>query len=125
MKIIAAEAHRLLALAAEDADLRADLRSLAQEILAATEAPPSDAEAAPKPPSSGAEPAPPAGGDAPHGLMTHGVAQVPKPKPLRELTLGRRAARRTAERLRRIREVTGRPGGKIPASNASVTSSGR
>jgi hypothetical protein len=121
MKILTAEAHRLLALAAEDADLRADLRALAQEILAATEAPPSDAEAAPKPPSSGAEPAPPAGGDAPPGLMTH----VPKPIPLRELTLGRRAARRTAERLRRIREVTGRPGGKIPALNASVTSSGR
>lgn len=40
MKIIAAEAHRLIALAAEDAGLRA----LAQEILAATEVgdPPAD-----------------------------------------------------------------------------------
>jgi hypothetical protein len=44
MKIIAAEAHRLIALAAEDAGLRADLRALAQEILAATEVgdPPAD-----------------------------------------------------------------------------------
>ena len=39
MKIIEAEARRLLPLAAEDADLRADLRALALAILAATEAP--------------------------------------------------------------------------------------
>jgi hypothetical protein len=94
LKILTAEAHRLIALAAEDADLRADLRAPAQEILAATEAPPPEAEAAPKPPSSGAESAPPAGGGAPNGPITHGVAQadrVPEPEPLRELTLGWRA----------------------------------
>ncbi len=34
MKIIEAEARRLVALAADDHDLRADLRALAQEILA-------------------------------------------------------------------------------------------
>ncbi len=39
LKIIEAEARRLIALAAEDDDLRADLRALAQEILAATGGP--------------------------------------------------------------------------------------
>ena len=48
MKIITAEARRLLALAAEDADLRAELRALAEEILAATEDPP-DHPASPAP----------------------------------------------------------------------------
>jgi hypothetical protein len=37
MKIITAEAQRLMALAAEDADFRADLRASAESILAATE----------------------------------------------------------------------------------------
>jgi hypothetical protein len=37
MKIITAEAQRLMALAAEDADLRAELRASAETILAATE----------------------------------------------------------------------------------------
>ena len=37
MKTIRAEARRLLELAADDGELRADLRALAEEILAATE----------------------------------------------------------------------------------------
>ena len=36
MRVIRAEAKNLIALAAEDEELRADLRSLAEEILAAT-----------------------------------------------------------------------------------------
>ena len=39
MKTIRAEARRLLELAADDGELRADLRALAEEILAATEIP--------------------------------------------------------------------------------------
>ena len=37
MKVIKAEAKQLIALAADDDELRADLRALANEILAATE----------------------------------------------------------------------------------------
>src|SRR3954463_4004466 len=92
MKILTAEAHRLLKLAAQDADLRADLRALAQEILAATEEPPptSEAEAAPQPPSSGDQPAPRGGGASLHGSMPQGVARVRESGPLGELTWGRR-----------------------------------
>ena len=38
MKVIRAEAKRLIELAAEDDELRADLRALAEQILAATAA---------------------------------------------------------------------------------------
>ncbi|HEX8200541.1 MAG TPA: hypothetical protein VF590_08635, partial [Isosphaeraceae bacterium] len=62
LKIIAAEAHRLVALAAEDDDLRTALRALAESILAAT-------AAASPPEVIRDDPAP--------------------PEPLRELTLGR------------------------------------
>lgn len=62
MKIITAEAHRLLALAADDPELRADLRALAEEILAATGQTISPAET-----------------DLP---------STPTPEPLRKLTLG-------------------------------------
>src|SRR5205823_3811052 len=44
MKILIAEAERLLELAAEDADLRADLRALAEKILMVTAASPADAD---------------------------------------------------------------------------------
>jgi hypothetical protein len=105
MKIITAEARRLLVLATEDADLRAELRTLAQEILAATEAPPLASEAEPESPSSGAEPAPPAGGGDPDGPTPHDVAEADRPRaaePLRELTLGRSRPAPTE-----IREPTG------------------
>ncbi len=67
MKIITAEAQRLLALAANNANLRADLRALAELIMAATESRPLSA------PTQGIAPA-----EAPHAKET-----------LRELTLGR------------------------------------
>ncbi|QDV34378.1 hypothetical protein [Tautonia plasticadhaerens] len=84
MKIIEAEAERLLSLAAGDADLRAELRALAQVILAATEEPPpsvvpaegSHPDPAPALPDADEAQAVPSGG--PRG-----------PEPLHELTLGR------------------------------------
>lgn len=100
MKIITAEAQRLMALAAEDAGLRADLRALAEAILAATEAPlPHDATPAPPPADappeespSGAESAPADEAGVPHGPTAHGIARVGRAQaaePLRELTFGR------------------------------------
>jgi hypothetical protein len=94
MKIITAEARRLIGLAAEDADLRAALRALAREILAATETPDPQAEPTPAVPPTQAAPANAA--DA----VSHDPAKpeptqgdrVPEREPLRELTLGRRAA---------------------------------
>ena len=83
MKIITAEAHRLIASAAEDADLRSDLRALAQEILAATEAPQSRTDGAPV--GAGEKPG--------SSTRTHDGSQIDRPEapePLRELTLGRR-----------------------------------
>jgi hypothetical protein len=74
IKVIRAEARRLLELAADDAELRADLRALAEEILVATQAPPSGVEAGVE-----TQPAPP-GPSAP---------LQEKVEPLRELTLGR------------------------------------
>ena len=47
MRVIKAEAKHLIALAAEDDELRADLRALAEEILAATEDPAAETESAP------------------------------------------------------------------------------
>ena len=47
MRVIKAEAERLIELAAEDDELRADLRSLAESILAATACVPTGTEAAP------------------------------------------------------------------------------
>ena len=94
MKIIEAEAQRLLSLAAEDAELRADLRALARAILAATEAPQAGArltessadEEAPVPPAAketgaGQEPDPANPG-------TPQADQTQSPEPLHELTLG-------------------------------------
>jgi hypothetical protein len=74
MRVIKAEAKHLVELAAEDDELRADLRALAESILAATAAAPSAVEA------SDLSPAPDEGAQA----------DVQQPaEPLRELTLGR------------------------------------
>jgi hypothetical protein len=101
MKIITAEAQRLLALAAEDADLRADLRALAEEILSATEAPPPPqnattarplGEIAPEVFRSGDEPAQVVEGDESSAPNIQSATQALAPhtrEPLRELTLGR------------------------------------
>ena len=100
MKIITAEARRLMALATEDADLRAELRVLAEAILAATEVPrphdattpPPPADVAPASSPTGAIPTPVAGGDEPDCPTTQGVVQAGREQgaeSLRELTLGR------------------------------------
>ena len=83
MKIIEAEARRLLSLAAEDAELRADLRALALAILAATEAPQTETPVPPaaKETGAGREPDP-----ANHGAPQ--ADQTQEPEPLHELTLG-------------------------------------
>ena len=74
MKVIKAEAARLLELAEEDAELRADLRALAQKILSATvDREPAADPSAPSTPMMAREPADP--------------SQSPEPR--RELTLGR------------------------------------
>jgi hypothetical protein len=80
MKVIKAEASRLIELAADDDELRADLQSLAREILAATEAKP-NAEVKLQSASSSA--------DTPENETQDQEAGA---EPLRELTLGRRSA---------------------------------
>src|SRR4051794_7587106 len=100
MKIIAAEARRLMALAAEDAALRAELRSLAETILAATEdSPPHPATAAR--PSDEVTPEGSPAGHAPVRVAVEDGSKNQNPpavnqdgplqlkEPLRELTLGR------------------------------------
>ena len=73
MRVIRAEAKHLIALAAEDEELRADLRALAEEILAATQDPAgSDGSATVDPAESGSE-----------------TTIEEEVEPLRELTLGR------------------------------------
>src|SRR5262245_4229604 len=80
MKFLTSESQRLMAMSAQDPDLRAELRALAMEILEATEAP--------RPDSSGAVTetilAPTTGGDQDHPGTRR--------EPLHELTLGRRPA---------------------------------
>jgi hypothetical protein len=91
LKIISAEADRLIELAAEDAGLRADLRELAGKILAATDVRAiASAAALTNAPS---EPVPvPAGGQEQASLpSTHDDAEETA-EPLRELTLGRPAS---------------------------------
>src|SRR4051812_31957485 len=88
MKIIAAEAERLMEVAAEDAELRGELRALAEQILAATADPPTTEDAGRTNATPQAAPAP---------AIQEGSASSPltpvdpgKPaEPLRELTLGR------------------------------------
>jgi hypothetical protein len=113
MKTIRAEARRLLELSAEDAALRADLRALAEEILAATalsSSPPLGAESsAPNLPSSAKSTDEGAAGSldsaalppTPKGALGHELEpssqeepvseaqHEPQPEPLHELTLGR------------------------------------
>jgi hypothetical protein len=98
MKIITAEAQRLMAMAAEDADLRAGLRDLAETILAATaDTPPHPAmtaclpaDLAPMVSPSGAVPVPIAGGDEPDTPKTPSVARDDPPQ-VKEPLKGRRS----------------------------------
>jgi hypothetical protein len=129
MKVIRAEAERLLELAAEDDELRADLRALAEQILAATVPQPAPVESVEETPAFGQE------------VPTEAESTS---EPLHQLTLGRslpnrgeihrdrsssepevrhddlldlesrcrrksEAARRAAERLRRAREENDTP----------------
>jgi hypothetical protein len=95
MRVIKAEAERLIELAAEDDELRADLRALAQSILAATDdaqVKRTDVVSAPVP-----EPAPTCGTEdsVPDSPSSHEAdgSDVDRPaEPLRELTLGRPAS---------------------------------
>jgi hypothetical protein len=86
-KVIKAEAKQLLALAAEDDELRAELRALAKEILAATEPPFVESDSGPSKPagSTTVEPAEP----------DKKTQNVETDEPLRELTLGRSAPSRS------------------------------
>ena len=87
MKVIAAEAQRLLALAAEDAGLRAELRALAEDILRATEG------SLPLPTTTGSP-----------GLSPATTSAVPPAvEPLRELTFGRSRSVTARDSLRRRR----------------------
>jgi hypothetical protein len=74
MRVIKAEASRLIELAADDDELRADLRALAEAILAATES------------QSNADEVVAPGPDTRDGAQTQ--AQQATDEPLRELTLG-------------------------------------
>jgi hypothetical protein len=75
MRVIKAEAKRLIELAADDDELRTDLHALAETILAATES------------QSNADEVVAPGPDTPDGTETQ--AQQAADEPLRELTLGR------------------------------------
>ncbi len=84
MKVIRSEAKHLIALAADDEELCADLRALAEEILAATESSRVETEPAPFQPDSSRHVEPvESGGET----ITEEMVE-----PLRELTLGRTAA---------------------------------
>jgi hypothetical protein len=86
MKVIKSEAKHLIALSGEDEELRADLRTLAEEILAATEK--SRVEEKPDPLQSG-----PSGPIDPVEVEAEAETAVEDTvEPLRELTLGRSAA---------------------------------
>jgi hypothetical protein len=83
MRVIRAEAKQLIELAADDDELRAGLRELAESILAATDAPRGEAKTASEAGASAATvPVPP---------MAEGPPPAPGhvDEPLRELTLGR------------------------------------
>jgi hypothetical protein len=88
MKVIKSEAKQLIALAAADDDLRAELRALAEEILAATEKSQVEAKPAPLPldPSGPMEPA-----ETGCEITVENALE-----PLRALTLGRPATARGA-----------------------------
>jgi hypothetical protein len=82
MRVIKSEAERLIELAAQDDELRVDLRALAESILAATVAPESKIETTPAMSSSEAE--------------TAKTSQTDEPRI--ELTLGRRSPSRRSSR---------------------------
>ena len=84
MRVIKSEAKHLIELAAEDEELRADLRALAEEILAATESSRVEMDPAPSQPDSTRHVEP-----VESGGETTAEETV---EPLRELTLGRSAA---------------------------------
>jgi hypothetical protein len=93
MKIIDVEVDRLIELAVDDAGLRADLRSLAEKILAATADPQAEDAAVPANPSS--RPAADSTikeGPPPAAVQTDRARPA---EPLRELTLGRSAPSRS------------------------------
>jgi hypothetical protein len=89
MRVIKAEAKQLIALAADDDELRADLRALANEILAATEEPGAGAESA-HAESDGSTTVDPVEPEA---------DKVEVVEPLRELTLGRSATPKSEPRV--------------------------
>ncbi len=92
MRVIKAEAERLIPVAIEDDELRADLRALAEAILAATEADQSRTDTPPPQSPSPAAPTVTAEEAAPSNPATLEAAQADSPRaaePLRELTLGR------------------------------------
>jgi hypothetical protein len=80
LKSLASESHRLIAMSAQDPDLRTALRALAMEILEATERPPPESSAA----ETETVPTSTAVGGPDHS--------DPQREPLHELTLGRRPA---------------------------------
>ena len=127
MKVIKAEAERLVELAAGDEKLRSDLRELAEWILAATELPKRPIESSSSVSPSAAAPAPESQTDEPLKELTLGrpilsqsrsqpvtlARNQPKTKHDDLIQLERRcrrkceAARWAAERLRRAREGNG------------------
>jgi hypothetical protein len=94
MRVIKAEATRLIELAALDNELRADLRALAEAILAATEGQGVKSNDAPSASPSVPKQASIAAAAVTKSPAAHGVAQSDAEQtaePLRELTLGRSA----------------------------------
>jgi hypothetical protein len=92
MKVIKAEAERLIALSTEDDELRADLRALAQRILAATEDSEITAEAVPANPTPGSAPTLSIAERMSESETTSETGKADDEstdEPLRELTLGR------------------------------------
>jgi len=92
MRVIKAEAKNLLELAAEDAELRADLRALAQEILAATAAREPGTDSAPAKSPAEAASASTVEEEVVQGASTSEAAQIDSnhaSERLGELTLGR------------------------------------
>jgi hypothetical protein len=88
MRVIKAEAKRLIELAGEDDELRADLRALAQEILAATDARQSNAAPTIRPARA---PDTTEGEDSPSTAALSEVTGINSPgaeEPRKELTLG-------------------------------------
>ncbi len=90
MKLISAEANRLIEQAADDAGLRADLRSLAERILEAIAVPPNEDDRDRGDPAAGA-PSAAMTGERPSPVAPVSLDRRQPPEPLRELTLGQPA----------------------------------